>query len=74
VNNRTPVEFVCKTDRLASIEMADERTDKIKRELERNIGAEIPGEPRSTGSPHGDGNSVIADRHNAPAASFDSAN
>jgi hypothetical protein len=58
MNHRTPVRYATKPDRLDTIEIADERTERTKRDLERNIGAETPGDPGSSGAPHGDGNSV----------------
>jgi hypothetical protein len=71
MEHRTPVKQKSKTDRLETIEIADERTEKTKEELERNIGAETAGDPGSSGSPHGDGNSVNADRDDQPSADLD---
>jgi hypothetical protein len=71
MNHRTPIKHVSKADRLATIEIADERTEKTKSELKRNVGAETPGDPGSSGSPHGDGNSVNADRDIQPGSDFD---
>jgi hypothetical protein len=68
MEHRTPVKHKSKADRLEAIEIADERTEKTKTELERNIGAETPGDPGSSGSPHGDGNSVNSDRDGQPGA------
>jgi hypothetical protein len=58
MNHRMPVRSAPKPGRLGAIEIADVRTERTKRELERNVGAETPGDPGSSGSAHGDGNIV----------------
>jgi hypothetical protein len=68
MNNRTTVKPNPKADRLEAIEIADERTEKTQAELERNVGAETSGDPGSSGSPHGDGNSVNSDRDDKAGA------
>lgn len=47
-----------KTDRLAAIEIADERTERSATDRARNIGADTDDGPGLAGTPGGDGNSI----------------
>lgn len=47
-----------KADRLAAIEIADDRTNQSKRDRARNVGAESSGDPGAAGAPTGSGNTL----------------
>jgi hypothetical protein len=55
-----------RVDRLATIEMADDRTNGSKRDRDRNVGAETAGDPGAGGLPHGDGNTIRSGDTDAP--------
>lgn len=58
-----------KADRLAAIEMADDRTSRPKREIDRDVGAETPGDPGASGAPQGDGNTIRSRDADVPLVS-----
>ena len=55
-----------RVDRLATIEMADDRTNGSKQDRDRNVGAETAGDPGAGGLPHGDGNTIRSGDTDAP--------
>lgn len=58
MKNKKPDKASKKTARLEAIHIADERTERTKNDLYRNVGAETEGGAGSAGTPSGDGNSV----------------
>lgn len=55
-----------KSDRLKAIEIADERTERTRSDLDKNIGAETDGNAGLAENLQGDGNSVKSGDTHAP--------